>query len=258
MREAGTADTRVSDATARVGPLGTQEAAAKAALESAENEVGLATQRAAGIDRDQLAAASTRTAGEIEALAALEEIAGSMAREAGRLDEAGRRAVEARETVVREDAHAEEAERESREAEELATGLAARGIAAISARDLADRRSALVPGEPCPLCGSPEHPWAVPGAAPADRADELDRERKAATGRAREKAKAGAEHRTGAQSREGSGRPRRRPRRGRPASSFPSSGGSGGRGRQLLPADTPFREVPRAAGRSPRPASRFG
>ena len=246
-REAGTADVRVSDATARVGALGTQEAEAKAALEGAENEVGVATQAAAGIDRDQLAAASAGNAGEIEALSALEEIAGSMAREAGRLDEAGRKAVEARENAAREDAAAEEAENAAREAEERASGLAAERDAAIAARDLADRRSSLVPGEPCPLCGSPDHPWAVPGAAPADRADELDRERKEAHRSAQERAKAGAAHRKGATAES---------QRAVDAESAATKAGVelselGRKWREKaadLPADTPFREAPRAPG----------
>lgn len=243
--EAEAVEARIGDATASVETLGEQAREAKAALEIAENEVGVATQAAAGIVRDRLAADSARTAAEIEALAALEEIAGSMARAAGRLEDEDRKAAEARENAAREDAAAEEAERDALEAGEHAAGLAEARDAAIAARDLADRRAALVPGEPCPLCGSSEHPWAVPGAAPADHADELGREEKAEEGRARARSNAAAAHRKGAAAER---------QRAREADDAATKAGDelSGLGRRwrdkaaALAANTPFLEVPRA------------
>jgi exonuclease SbcC len=43
---------------------------------------------------------------------------------------------------------------------------------AMTRRDLGTLRRDLVEGEPCPLCGSREHPWVSPGAVPAGEVEE--------------------------------------------------------------------------------------
>lgn len=61
--------------------------------------------------------------------------------------------------------------------------------AAAAARDMEGHRGHLVAGEPCPLCGSVEHPWAA-GSPVGDRADELAAGRATLTDRRTEAAAA--------------------------------------------------------------------
>ncbi|GAB4246487.1 AAA family ATPase [Deferrisoma sp.] len=150
--------------------------AAREAQARAEERLGAAGAAAEGLDPEAVG-------GEIEALGerlgALERLAGlaeRAAREAA--DEAA--AVEAQARADREvkardealsalDAELTRSRAALEEAERALEGLRA-------ALGLEEHRARLRPGEPCPLCGATEHPWAE-GGAPATGALEAQAER---------------------------------------------------------------------------------
>ena len=123
--------------TARPAEAGAELRSRRAAL---EREEALARQLEA-VARDAFAAESARARG----VARLD----ALARDAAALEQARAEAAEQRERLAQEVAAAEEMVRD------------ARAVLALE-----DRRAELVPGKPCPLCGSAEHPWAGE-AAPA-------------------------------------------------------------------------------------------
>jgi len=161
------------EAAARVVRVEGRKATAATALDAADAAVGTAEEAAKEIDRGAVAAETVRVSGEIEVLAALGQIAGTMSKSVVRRDEAVTAARVAREDAEKADAAADAAERAAGEASKRVAALTEERDSALAVRDLAQLRSALVPGEPCQLCGSKEHPWAGPGEAPADRTREL-------------------------------------------------------------------------------------
>ncbi len=157
-----------------------------------------------------LVAAVTEAAGRAAALGRLGAAAKAARSAAARLE--GARTEEADARAEAEKAAAEEAAAKA-EAERAAIRLdeARRALSGTSAaRDLEPRRGDLVAGEPCPLCGATEHPWAE--RAPVvdalfreqeERVEELEKEKDAARDRA---AKAGARRAAESRRMEGAGR----------------------------------------------------
>jgi exonuclease SbcC len=234
-----------------------EEAKVSGALKSAGAQAQAAEEASTAIDRGRISASLAEVGREVAALAALEPLAAATEAELSRLAEAERSVLEGRERAAQESAAAGEAEREAHHLETRAAEIAAAREKALAERGLAARRAALVPGEPCPLCGSPEHPWGAGGTAPADRADALDAERQALLKEGRERAKAGAAHGEGAKAAE------------RRAKEAARAGGEAGRalarlrteweakGRELPPG-APLREAPATAEETVSARQRIG
>lgn len=190
------------DEAARTGAaLAAQGAAAEerareaaAALERAEAELRAhadaaraADRAAAEADPARCAAALEAARGRREALAELfrqarahaqaEEAAGAAERQAGRAEAEGEAARAARDEADRAAAGAEGAR--------AAAARVLQRLALALGRDVAELRHALADGEPCPVCGAREHPYAAE--APARSALDATRaELEAAEAAARE------------------------------------------------------------------------
>lgn len=154
------------------------EAAARAHLEdstrgldAAEATLAAATSAAAAYDPQALSQERRH----------LEDIRGRLGQLMARAREVGTRSDRA-EALRQELARA----REARAAHQAAADAAEAGRAQVAlqrdeaqhaldalqaAQDLTERRAALVPGEPCPLCGSADHPWAHGAPAVASLAE---------------------------------------------------------------------------------------
>lgn len=177
---------RVADeAGARVASAEGRRVLAAARLDAAGANVEASVEAAKEVDRGELVAEAARISAEIEALAALRQIAGTVAGAVVRGEEAATAGRIAREEAERSDRLAWEAERNADEAQARVVLLTGQRDAALAVRDLAQRRAALGEGEPCPLCGSREHPWAGSGEARADGTRVLAGELAAAAEQAR-------------------------------------------------------------------------
>ena len=256
-RDADAAAAREEELKSSAARFAGEEAKAGGALTDAETAARAAEEASAGIERGRISAALAEVGREVAALAALEPLAAATADELARLAKAEKSVLAETERAAQESTAAAEAEREAHELETRAAEVAAARERALAERGLAAQRATLVPGEPCPLCGSPEHPWGAGGAAPADRADALDAERKALLGEGRERAKAGAAHGEAAKAAE------------RKAKEAAKAGDEARRslarlrteweakGREL-PAGTPLREAPATAEETVAALDRIG
>jgi len=256
-RDGEAAAVREEELKVSAARLAAEEVKVSGALKVAVVEAQAAEESSSAMDRGRLAISLAEVGREVAALAALEPLAAATEAELSRLAEAERSVLEERERAARESAAAAEAEREAHHLETRAADLAAARERALGERGLAAQRAALVPGEPCPLCGSPEHPWGAGGMAPADRADALDAERQALLREGRERAKAGAALGEGAKAAE------------RRAKEAARAGGEAGRTlarlrteweakSRELPPGAPLREAPATAAETASARQRIG
>ncbi|RMG12372.1 MAG: hypothetical protein D6731_13905, partial [Planctomycetota bacterium] len=149
-----------------------------------------------GFDEDALERERRQLEDRREALLRLQ----AAARTAARLREELAACVEdlerLREEAARSRVEAATAEEEGRRADELASGLERALEEARARADLTDHRARLRPGEPCPLCGATEHPYATAAEAGESALASLEAQRD----EARERSKAA--HACAAQARE--------------------------------------------------------
>lgn len=170
----------VEEARRRVEETRASRTAAGEARERAVEEFGradatlvAAAANAAAIDRVALASELREAIAEAGALRDLERLAREIETALGDREA---RTVEVRDARVQEERALEDGARARRDVEmaraEVGT-LGAERERSLAAESLEERRAALVAGEECPLCGSTDHPWAAPDAAPGGRSVEL-------------------------------------------------------------------------------------
>ncbi|MBK8597640.1 MAG: AAA family ATPase [Holophagales bacterium] len=183
LREIGREESKLAEtilgetaAAARVAKAALKQTESDAAFAKAETAVGVAEGALVGIDRAALGIDGARISDEIGTLAELERICSAMGQERQRLETARRSGETERRLASESDETADAAAARAREEEERVALLQKARDAAAARRDLEDRRRTLEAGQPCPLCGSAEHPWAEPDAVPADRTVALEGE----------------------------------------------------------------------------------
>ncbi len=135
----------------------------------------VAEEVAATVDRQALVAERTALSTETEVLTKLQGIAQAAVAARSRAEEATRKELEARKKAEEEARNRVGAESRTSELDVTLKAAARERDAARDSRNLADYRTNLVPGDPCPLCGSKEHPWGS-GIAPEGGSDQLDEE----------------------------------------------------------------------------------
>ena len=170
--------------------------ALEAKFAEASAALAKAVEKAAAVDRSALVEERRALAARTEALSRLRSISETATAAKKRMEQAKGKALSSREV-----AEAEEQKRAAAEAEAARLEVAQKAAvlerdSAREARSLADYRPGLVPGHPCPLCGSIEHPWGSSEVVLAGQAETLDREVRQIEARLKAATTKAAEHRT--------------------------------------------------------------
>lgn len=153
------------------------EAKTRADLERKAAEAALALEgaraAAGAVNRGALVEERAALSAESGLLAKLGEISRQAVAAKRRAEEAERKAVACAEKAAKAAAAKAGAEARAVELDAALVGAKRERDAARDVRSLAELRPQLVAGEPCPLCGSKEHPWGA-GDAPVEVPDALD------------------------------------------------------------------------------------
>ncbi|MCG8418260.1 MAG: AAA family ATPase [Proteobacteria bacterium] len=185
-----------------------QHRACKDALDGARARLDTAQRAADRMPLDAAREARDTMASRLDALRRLAEVKraaqAALASRDRHCEQARQARVRAREAIFQDENLAGEASRS-----EAALNEAGRVFDRLRlARDLDEHRAELARGEPCPLCGATEHPWAKAGSAVAQLVDEqrqrvaalraeieqLERERASARATARESRRRAEDH----------------------------------------------------------------